>query len=179
LGWEEARVNLIPEEVKLKQVLRKRGRDLLQMGILFLAILMLSFLLLLSKIYFKAAYLRILDEKLVKLETKTGAIEADFKKITLMREYFSGQGYALDVIAELIDLVPDGLELNDIRYDGKGSLSVKGTADSNKAVYGFVDDLSKAKYFKEVKTKYATKRKEAGQDIVDFEVSILLQKGKR
>jgi Tfp pilus assembly protein PilN len=178
-GWEDARVNLIPEEVKLKQVLRKRSRDLLQMGILFLAILMLSFFILLSNIYFKAAYVHILDEKLGLLETQTSVIEADFKKITLMREYFSGQGYVLDVIGELIDNVPDGIELNDIRYDGKGSLSVKGIADSNKAVYGFVDDLSKARYFKEVRTKGTTKRKEAGQDIVDFEVSILLQKGKR
>jgi Tfp pilus assembly protein PilN len=178
-GSEEARVNLIPEEVKLKQVLRKRGRDLLQMGILFLAIMMLLFFILLSNIYFKAAHVRILDEKLAKLETQTSALEADFMKITIMREYFSGQGYALDVIAELIDQVPKEIELSEIRYDGKGVLSVKGIADSNSAVYGFVDNLSKATYFKEVRTKYTTKRKEAGQDIVDFEVTSLLKKGKR
>jgi Tfp pilus assembly protein PilN len=176
---EDARVNLIPEEVKLKQILRKRGQDLLKMGILFLTILVLVFFMLLSNIYFKSAQVRILDEKLVKLDKQTSALEADFNKISLMREYFSGQGYALDVLGELIDQVPAEIELNEIRYDGKGSFSVKGIADSNSAVYGFVEALSKAAYFRDVRTRYTTKRKEAGQEIVDFEVSSLLQKRKR
>jgi Tfp pilus assembly PilM family ATPase/Tfp pilus assembly protein PilN len=178
-GSEEARVNLIPEEVKLKQVLQKRGQDLLQMGILLLTILLLGFFMLLSNIYFKSAKVKILDEKLIKLDAQTNALEADFMKITLMREYFSGQGYALDVIGELVEQVPKEIELNEIRYDGQGKLSVKGIADSMSAVFGFVDSLSKAKYFKDVKTKYTTKRKEAGQEVVDFEINSLLRKEKR
>ncbi|MDD5775421.1 MAG: PilN domain-containing protein, partial [Candidatus Omnitrophica bacterium] len=78
-----------------------------------------------------------------------------------------------------IDQVPPAVELSEIRYDGKGTLSVKGIADSMSAVFGFVDNLSKAAYFKEVKTRYTTKRKEAGQDVVDFEITSVLQKGKR
>ncbi|MFA5099660.1 MAG: PilN domain-containing protein [Candidatus Omnitrophota bacterium] len=178
-GAEDARVNLIPEEVKLKQILQKRGQDLLQMGILFLTILVLGFFMLLSNIYFKAEYVKILDEKLIKLDEQTSALEADFMKITLMRDYFSGQGYALDVIGELVEQVPGEIELNEIRYDGQGKLSVKGIADSMSSVFGFVDSLSKTQYFKEVKTRYTTKRKEAGQDVVDFEINSLLQKGKR
>jgi len=178
-GSEEARVNLIPEEVKFKQALQKRAQDLLWMGVLFLAIFVLGFFMLLSNIYFKTSHVRILDEKLAKLDAQTSELEADFSKITLMREYFSGQGYALDVVGDLIDQVPPAVELNEIRYDGKGTLSVKGIADSMSAVFGFVDNLSKAAYFKEVKTRYTTKRKEAGQDVVDFEITSVLQKGKR
>ncbi|MFA6383794.1 MAG: PilN domain-containing protein [Candidatus Omnitrophota bacterium] len=179
LGSEEARVNLIPEEVKLKQILQKRGQDLLRMGILFLTILVLGFFMLLSNIYFKSAYVRILDEKLIKLDAQTRTIEADFMKITLMRDYFSDQGYALDVIGELVEQVPSNVELTEIRYAGQNKLAIKGVADSMSAVFGFVDSLSKASYFKEVKTKYTTKRKDAGQDVVDFEINSLLHKGKR
>lgn len=152
---------------------------MIRMGVLLLIGLMAGFFILVSNIYFKAAYVRVLDEKKAKLDAQTGALEQDFMKISLMREYFSQQGYALDVMAELIDLVNDAMELNEIRYDGKGILSVKGVSDSNSAVYSFVDSLSKSKYFKEVKTKYTTKRKEAGRDVVDFEVTSVLQKAKR
>lgn len=176
---DEARVNLIPDEVKLKISLQKRAQDLLVMGVLFLAILLLGFFMLLSNIYFKSSHARILGDKLAVLDEQTAELEADFMKITLMREYFSGQGYVLDVVAELIDQVSKDIELNEIRYDGKGTLSVKGIADSMSAVFGFVDNLSKASYFKEVKTKYTTKRKEAGQDVVDFEITSVLHKGKR
>lgn len=178
-GSEEFRVNLIPDEIKLKQVLLKRGQDLLVMGVLFLAIFVLIFFMLITNIYFKSSYGRILEEKLVKLEKQTEFLEADFMKISLMREYFSGQGYSLDVMGDLLDNVPKDVELNDIRYDEQGRLSVKGIADSMSSVFVFVDNLSKGKYFKEVKTKYTTKRKEAGVEIVDFEISSLLRKGRR
>lgn len=63
------------------------------------------------------------------------------------------------------------LELNYIKFDEQGKLALRGTAESRSAIYSFVERLEKTKYFQEVKTKYATSRREGLKDYSDFEIS--------
>jgi hypothetical protein len=39
-----------------------------------------------------------------------------------------------------------------------------------------VDVMENSKYFKDVKTRYTTKRREGARDVTDFEVNCLLDK---
>ncbi|MCK9594629.1 MAG: pilus assembly protein PilM [Candidatus Omnitrophica bacterium] len=176
LACDEVKVNLIPEELKLKQVLEQRGRDLALVGMLFLAAFTLVFFIMLTRIYFKGAYLNVLNDKYLSLNKDTLKLEKELVGINTMRKYFSGQGSLLEVIRELSQIMPEDLEFSDIRADEQGRLTTKGTALSMSTVFSFVDSMAKSKYFKEVKTKYTTKRKEAGKDIVDFEINCLLKK---
>ena len=43
-------------------------------------------------------------------------------------------------------------------------------------VFAFVDSLEKSSYFKDVKTRYTTKRKDGTRDVTDFEINCLLEK---
>jgi len=44
------------------------------------------------------------------------------------------------------------------------------------AIFSFVDEMGKSKYFKDVKTKYTTRRKEGEEDVVDFEIAALWER---
>lgn len=176
LSCDEAKVNLIPEELKLKQGLEQRGRDLALVGMFFLIAFALFFFLLLTRIYFKSAYLKVLNDKYLLLNKDTLQLEKELVGISTMRKYFSNQGTLLEVIRELSQIMPEDLEFSDIKADEQGRLTTKGTALSMSTVFSFVDSMAKSKYFKEVKTKYTTKRKEEGKDIVDFEINCLLNK---
>ncbi len=174
MARKETRVDLIPEEIKLKKILQQRGRDLIAMGFLCMSIFVLVMVILTVKWYFKSSYLETLDKKYQSLHKDAQVLENDFNKISLVKNYQSGQGYPLNVLGELVEQVPMDLEINEIRYDSQGKFSTKGTASSMSTVFSFVDNLNKSKYFKEVKTKYTTKRKEEGKDVVDFEITSLL-----
>ena len=176
LAGDEAKVNLIPEELKLKQSLEQRGKDLAIVGMLSLIVFALFFFILLTRIYFKSAYLDVLNDKYRSLNKDTLKLEKELVGISTMRKYFSSQGSLLEVVRELSQIIPEDLEFSDIRVDEQGKLSTKGTALSMSTVFSFVDGMAKSKYFKEVKTKYTTKRKEEGRDIVDFEINCLLKK---
>jgi len=170
----QVRVNLIPEETKLRKQLEERGKELIKSGILILLIFVLAFLLLITKIYFNTAYLKKLDVKYKALSQEAGKLEGDFSKISLIRNYLSSRGFSLEVLNELYGATPEDLELNDIRFDEQGKFSIKGTAEAMSSVFAFVDNMQKSKYFKEVKTRYTTKRKEGSVDVTDFEISCLL-----
>lgn len=176
LNFEEMKVDLTPEEIKLRKALEERGRDLIKAGIFSLALLALLLVILITKIYFKGAYLKEINVKFDSLNRQAEDLEKDFTKISLVRNYLFNRGYSLEVLTELYNAAPMDLELSDIRFDVHDRLTVRGTAESMSTVFSFVDSLEKSGYFKDVKTKYTTKRKESGKDFTDFEVTTLFDK---
>jgi type IV pilus assembly protein PilM len=170
----QMKVNLIPEEIKLRKLLEERGRELIKSGILILAVFVLVFLVLITKIYFNTAYLNKLDVKYKALSQEAGKLEGDFSKISLIRNYLASRGFSLEVLTELYSATPEDLELSDIRFDEQGKFFIRGTAEAMSSVFSFADNMQKSKYFKEVKTRYTTKRKEGASDVTDFEISCLL-----
>ncbi len=175
-AFSESKVNLIPEEIKLKMALKRRSRDLISSSILFLVILVLIFLTLLSNIYFKSTYLKNLNAKYQSLAKDAKNLEEASQKNSLIRGYLANRGISLRVLAELHEIAPLYLELNDIRFEKEGKFTIRGTAESMSTVFSFVDALEKSKYFKEVKTKYTTRRQEGKKDVTDFEINSLLRK---
>ncbi len=175
-AWKDVKVELTPKEIKLKNSLEERGRDLIKTGIFILAVFVLTFSVLMTKIYFKSIHLNRLDRQYQSLNKDAQELEKDFEKVSLVRSYLSGRGYSLEVLAELHSITPADLKLNDIRFDGGGKISIRGTAEAMSTVFAFVDDMEQAPYFKDVKTKYTAKRKDGLRDVTDFEITCLLNK---
>jgi Tfp pilus assembly protein PilN len=149
---------------------------LLKAGILALGVFVLFFSILLSKIYFKAAYLKKLQAKFGLLNQETRELGKDFSKLSLIKNYLNNRFYSLEVLSELHSIAPPELELSDIRYDEKGKFSIRGTADSMSTVASLIENMKKTKYFKDVKRKYATQRHIGSKDLTDFEVSSSVNK---
>lgn len=176
LDWQALKVDFIPEEIRLKKEIKERAKDLVKTGILSLAVFVLIFFILITKIYFKSLYLSKLNLRYQQLEEETKKLQGDFTKISLIRNYLANRGYSLEVLMELYNLLPLELQLDDIRFDLQGRLNLKGTSETMSSVYSFVDGMEKSRYFKAVKLKYTTKRKEGTKDLTDFEISSLLEK---
>ncbi len=175
LHYGEMKIDLIPEEARVRRSIEERGRDLIKAGIFILTIFIMVFFILASKIFFKGIQLSRLDSKYGPVTREAQKLEKDMLKVGLVRNYLVNRGYSLEVLTELHALVTDDLELNEIRYDGD-KFSVKGTADTMSAVFSFVDRMEKSKYFKEVKTRYTTKRKDGLKDLTDFEIIALTER---
>lgn len=174
---EEAKVNLIPENIKLSISIQERGRDLIKAGIFALTLLVLFFSILISNIYFKGVYLEKLDTEYRSLNEKAKSLENDFTRVSLIRNYLLKRGYSLEVLAEFYDVLPPELKVDEIRFDDEGKFFVRGTAETMSVVFSFMEGLEKLRYFKDVKTRYTTKRKDGLKDVTDFEITSLLEKG--
>jgi Tfp pilus assembly protein PilN len=167
-------VNLVPEEVKLRKSVEERGKELIKTGALILTAFVLIFSITLGKIYFKGMHLARLKAQAEPLSEKTKVLESDFTRFTLIREYLAKRGFPLEVLAELHTTIPLGLEITDIRFEKSERLSVRGTAAALQTVFSFVENMSRSEYFKDVKTKYTTTRREASKDVTDFEIVCVL-----
>ncbi|MFA5147384.1 MAG: pilus assembly protein PilM [Candidatus Omnitrophota bacterium] len=175
---EQVKIILIPEEVKVRRSLEERGRDLIKTGIFVFTAFMILCLILVSNIFFKTAYLKNLTVKYRDFDKEAQTLENKFTMVSMVRNYLSSRGYSLEVLAELHSITPIDLELNDIRFDDQGKISIKGTAESMSTVFSFVEAIGKSKYFKDAKTKYTSKRKEGTKDMADFEITAALNKNR-
>ncbi|HNW40170.1 MAG TPA: pilus assembly protein PilM [Candidatus Omnitrophota bacterium] len=169
LNCGEMKIDLIPEEARVRRSIEERGKDLIKTGIFILSILIVTFFILTSKIYFKGAQLNKLESRYATINQEAKKLEKDLLKVGLVKNYLTNRGYSLEILTELHSLVSEDIELSEIRYDGD-KFSVKGTANAMSSVFSFVDLMEKSKYFKEVKTRYTTKRKDGLRDLTDFEI---------
>ncbi|KPK98745.1 MAG: hypothetical protein AMJ95_02550 [Omnitrophica WOR_2 bacterium SM23_72] len=176
VSQDKTKVNLIPEEIRLRKAFQERGRDLVKTGIFVLTMAVLIFSVFLTNIYAKSTILKKLDKKFQTIHDDARELEASFTKINLIKDYVSRRGYALEVLGEIYAIITDDILLNDIRFDDEGRFSVRGTAEAMSSVFSFVEQLGKSKYFKDVKTRYTTKRKEGLKDVTDFEIQSALVK---
>jgi Tfp pilus assembly PilM family ATPase len=172
---ENAGINLVPEEIKLRMALELRGREIIKTGILVMTTLLFIFAYFMVNIYFKTEYLRRLDQKYKTLTTEAAGIEKDFTKVRIIRNYLVSRGRSLNILAELYDLTPLEIALTNIRFKDVGSFSVRGEASSMSVVFSYIGALEKSPYFKSVKTKNTSKKKVDAQEIVDFELSFVLE----
>lgn len=180
LAKEEIKLNLIPEEIKLRKSFEKRGRDLIKTGILVLITFILVISMLVTHIFLKSMYLKKIEAAYGPLSAEAQELEKYFSRINLVRKYLSQRSYPLEVLAELYDTVPDDMEVSDIRFAEEGRFSIKGTAESMSSVFTFVEGLQESEYFKNVKTRYTSKRKEGSKDVTDFEIiSSLLEENEK
>ncbi|MFA5157309.1 MAG: PilN domain-containing protein [Candidatus Omnitrophota bacterium] len=170
-SWDKLKVDLVPEEIKLRKTLEERGKELIKTGIFILMNFILIFFIMVTGIYFKGLYLKRVTDRYQILNEEAKKLESDFDRISRIKAYLAARGYSLEVLVELYNLVSDELQLSDVKFDDQGKVSLRGASESMSAVFTFVEELEKSKYFKEVKTKYTTKRREGTKDVTDFEIT--------
>jgi Tfp pilus assembly PilM family ATPase len=173
---DDMKVDLMPEEIKIRRSIEERGKELIKTGIYVMALLVLIIIILVSKIYLKSAHLKNLDKTYSLLDRDAKILEKDFSEVGLIKDYLLNRGYSIDVLSELHAIAPLSVKLEDIRYDAQGKFSLKGTAETMADVFSFVDSMEKSKLFKDVKTKYTTMRKEGTKNVADFEISCSLER---
>ncbi len=175
LLYDKTKIDLITDERRLKLQLEKRGRDLMQTGVLVMVLLGLCAALFSSKIFFKSAHLDNLTKRYQPVRDEAKLLEQTFAKTQLVKDHLFKRGNSIEAIAELYKALPKNVSLSNIRYEEGGTkFSVKGTSGTMASVFTFVTNLEKSQRFKNVKTKYVTSRSEGGTDVADFEIVSLI-----
>ena len=167
----ETKVELIPDDIKVRFALEARGRELMKTGVLTFAAFILIFFLMLSMLYFKSSDLKKLDMKYHAFTQEAAALKKDFDKNNLIESYVKNHGYSVELLTGLYELVPLEVALQDIRFEKQGKLQLRGIAESMSAVFLLSDTLKKSKYFTDIRIGSTSRRKEDAKDVTDFEIT--------
>lgn len=178
LKYKDARVNLLPED-KAKENHTKASRRTFMFTIILTAlILLVASALAVKKLHDKTAYLSEINLEINRIAPQAAKAKKMLKDITVIREEINRKPRAIDIIGELHKTSSEDISLNMIDFEREKSVIVRGSAAALDEVLKYSEALKGSSYFEKVNVKYASKRKTAGMEIVDFEIDCILAKDK-
>ncbi len=170
------KVNLIPNEIRLRMSFEEKSRELVKFGVSVMTILILVCLLFVNTIYTRNMYLKKLKERYQPVIKAAGHLEEGYGRLQMVKYELKNRGIPLDVLAEIHSLIPKNVQLTGIKYSRQGEkFSVTGNSRSMSVVFGFIDSMEASPYFKNVEPRRTTKRKTDNDEVVDFEITCVLE----
>lgn len=164
-------INLIPEEIQLKRSVQEQGKDATVTAVLTLVLLLSIAAVLLTKIYYKDAYLnQNLRGGFAGQSAEVERLEDTMVKTRIIRQHLSSRLVSLQALEAIYKIVPDQIYLSSIDMDGNGNFSIQGISDSRSKVYSFATALEESPSFKAADTKSNTTKKDRGKDVAAFEI---------
>jgi Tfp pilus assembly PilM family ATPase/Tfp pilus assembly protein PilN len=178
LAWdaEAARVDLTPQEIRIREALEHKGRAIMVMGILGVSILTALGALVSQHVYVKKQYLEQLDREIARTQEAAGDVEVVKRRLKIIRQIERLENSSLDILSVLHRATPPQIHLKAIAFDAGGQVVLKGATENMSTVFEFVSTLEKLPNFHEVKAKHATRSSQNGVDEVDFEITCPLAK---
>jgi hypothetical protein len=172
---DDLALSLIPEDVKMNKVLKKKAREITKAGILAMTALILLCAALLTNMFFKDLYLR----KILSSYTKENQESQNLKDISdrtmIVKGFLNQKGKSLFVLSELFKAMPDEVYLNGISLKADDALNFTGTADSMSRVFSLVTSLENNKVFKNVKVDFTKSRRFKDKEVADFGLTLYIE----
>ncbi len=164
------RINLLPQEIKLERSMKKRAKDLYLLGILLALILISIFSVFLEKFYNRERYLGQLKNKILSTRDDADNLDLMKKKMKIIRARSDTKASILNILYEVYNVISPDMYLVSINFDGRHTLTLRGSSSVMAEVFKFVNELEKSEYFENVKTKYVSKTIVEGEESAEFEI---------
>jgi len=175
LTFGEHKIDLMPQEHQIGKAVKEKGKDLYIMGTLLAFILVAVSGVFLGRMYNKERYLGQLKQRLGEVQNKTKELNAMVRGIETIRDRVYTRGLSLNLLYEVHRAISPEIYLVSMSFDGKEILTIRGQSNEMSEVFSFVNKLEESGYFRNVKSKYATKRKVEDKEITDFEINCPLE----
>ncbi|MCQ9207480.1 MAG: pilus assembly protein PilM [Omnitrophica bacterium] len=176
LKSEDIKIDLLPREMAENKELAVFKKALTKTLVLFGCVVLVFLGVLAQKLFYKSGLLRTLNLRIKTMEpevTKAKKMKGDLK---IIRNEIRKKPLAIDILSEIYKVTPSGITFGLIDYESNKSLVLRGSAPTLQGVVKFIKILENSQYFENVKLKYTTKRKRAGVEKIDFEMTSLLVK---
>lgn len=172
LTQADTSLELLPEELKGKIRQAAHHRQYLRIFFLAVTVILLWFLAMAKNLDNKAKYLDRLKEEVGKIAQQARPLEEIDRRYKILESQGVKRAGCLDFLYELSQLMPAQVSLTNLNYEDDKELVVRGQSSELNPVFSLVSELEKSAVFKNfsVKVRYATKKKTATGEVVNFEI---------
>ncbi|MBL7085424.1 MAG: PilN domain-containing protein [Candidatus Omnitrophica bacterium] len=171
LSHDKPLMDFLPQGLKEARAKRIRRRELALTGILILLVASLSGGILLERICTKALLLGRLNTRLVKLGDETSGLKKEDLRIRLIESRINAGNSAIEVLRQIHKVIPQEIYITAVNFEENKQVSLRGTSKDMSCVFKLVKTLEELPGFRDVKTKYVTKRRLKDKDLTDFEIT--------
>lgn len=171
-------IDLLPDDIKLKirsRRIKKERKDAITLSLLIVFLLFALFAL---NIFEKRQLVKALDQRIMVLLPKASMREQVNLHFQNIRGALSQPSFMSEILREIYKAVPENVSLSSLSIARDKFLIMKGEASGLSDIFSLVGRLEKCPYLKNVRVRYATKRRAKDVELTDFQVECLLRVNK-
>jgi len=177
--WKQKQLlDLTPDEIKLREDMAERSRDIIITGSLIMLILIIGASLALKYRSSKETILKSLQEYYATRHPEAEALKKQHKNIKSIRKYLVTRTHAVETLTALHKIIPETIYLTSIVFEEEKAFSLEGIDESNNGADTqlFIDSLGKLGLFKTIEKKRFTRQESRGpkgEQKIIFEIQIV------
>ena len=170
LDKTKKKINFVLPEAQIRKTLRERIRDM----ILFSAVSMYLILIIcgvyLEKMRNQQAAIELLNNRYKEIATVAEDLNQKRERLKKIKSKLDTKSISLIYIYEISKLLPPEIDLMSLSFQKDDRLNIKGRAKEMSDIFKFITLLQNSSNFKDVQTRYTTRRKFQNKDVNEFEL---------
>jgi Tfp pilus assembly PilM family ATPase/Tfp pilus assembly protein PilN len=177
LGLDTVRkkINFVLPEAQIRKTLRERSRDMIFLGSGIMYLLLIVCGIYLEKMHNRQTYLDLLGRRYQRISKDADDLNEKVERIKRITTKLDVKSSALNYLYEVSKLMPPEIVLLNIAYQKDDKMSLKGRSREMSDVFKFITTLEGSPFFKDVTTRYTTRKKVKGKDTNEFELLCLVE----
>jgi len=179
LDLHRKRIQFVLPEIQIRKNLKERVHHLFILGTLLMYILIIGSAIFLEKTYNRQRLLKLLDSQIQLLGKDVNELDSISKKIKIVKERLDTRTSALNYLDYIHKLTPADIRFDVITFEAASKVTLRGEALQMSDVFKFITALENSGYFKNIETKYTSKRKVAEKEVAQFEINCPIILGKK
>jgi len=171
LDSHHKKISFILPEAQIRRALKDRSKELILLGSLLMLILVLGCGIFLEKMSIRSSYLGNLDKRFQGVGDDVEKLDSMIKKIEIVGDRLNSRALSLNCLYQIHKLMPSEIVLKMVTFEADDKVTLRGATQEMSDVFKFITTLEKSGYFKDIQTKYTTKKKIADKDMSEFELA--------
>lgn len=165
-------------EAQIRKALKERSRDILFLasGIMYLILIICGIYG--EKLHNRRAAIDLINNRYEAIAAQATVLDEEVERLQKIKSKLDTDSIALNYMLELSRLLPPEILVTNFSFTKDDKISIKGQANQMSDIFKLITTLEQSAYFKDVQTRYTTRKKVEGKDINEFELICPLEKVK-
>jgi Tfp pilus assembly PilM family ATPase/Tfp pilus assembly protein PilN len=180
LGLDTARrkINFVLPEAQIRKNLRERTRDTIFFGSCLMYLVLISCGVYMEKMHNRQAYLDLIQGRYESIAKSSEDLNEKLERIKKIHSKLNTKSLAINYLWEISNLLPPEIVITSITFQNEDKLDLKGRTAEMSDVFKFITTLENSTFFKDIQTRYTSRKKLKGVDVNEFELTCPIETDK-
>ena len=177
LDTVKKKINFVLPEAQIRKTLRERTKEVIFLGSSIMYLILVVCGIYLEKMHNRQTYLNLLSDRYKKIATEAEDLNEKVERIERIKSRLDTKSVAINYLYEISKLLPPEIVITSLSFQKDDKLDLKGVAAEMSDIFNFITTLESSVYFKDIQTRYTTRKKIKGKDVNEFELICPVKKG--
>jgi len=170
LDATKKKINFVLPEAQIRKALREKTRDAILLGSSAMYLILILCGIYIERMHAKQGRLTLIEERYHRMRDGVELLDQKLERLRQIKSKLDTKTLALNYLLEASRLLPGEILVTNIGFVKDDRLSIKGRTAQMSDIFGFITKLENSPYFKDIQTRYTTRRKFKGVDLNEFEL---------